>query len=138
METKDRIRRMRGMMSRAKFSEKHGIPQRTLEDWESGARTPAEYVVEMLAREIALEKVKVTAWCITDMRDNYSDGDTDVFATKEEAVSRAMSEWNGMTARDRARRDLFYVALYEMEYDEASEEYWPLPDPLIVAWDALA
>lgn len=137
MELKDRVRDLRGKMSRAKFSEKYGIPERTLEDWESGARRPAEYVVEMLAKEKALEKVTVMGWCVTDMRDNYCNGDTDIYSTKEEAITRAKSEWEGMTAHDQARRDHYFVGLYEMEWVDSAEEYAPLPDPIVIVWDAL-
>lgn len=40
-------------MSRAKFYEAFGVPERTLEDWENGKRTPPAYVVNLL--EMAVE-----------------------------------------------------------------------------------
>jgi DNA-binding transcriptional regulator YiaG len=42
------IRRKTGL-SRTEFSQKYGIPLRTLEEWESGRRTPPEYIPRMLA-----------------------------------------------------------------------------------------
>ena len=42
------IRRQTGL-SRTEFSHKYGIPLRTLEEWESGRRTPPEYIPRMLA-----------------------------------------------------------------------------------------
>lgn len=49
------IREMSGL-SRAAFSRQYKIPVRTLEDWESGKRTPPEYVLELLARAVAIDK----------------------------------------------------------------------------------
>ena len=33
-------------VSRAEFSRRYNIPLRTLESWESGVRTPPEYVLQ--------------------------------------------------------------------------------------------
>jgi DNA-binding transcriptional regulator YiaG len=43
------IRQASGL-SQAKFAEKHGIPVRTIEDWEAGRRKPPEYVVRLLEK----------------------------------------------------------------------------------------
>ena len=40
-------------LSQKNFSEQYGIPVRTIEEWESGRRTPPEYVVRMLAYYVA-------------------------------------------------------------------------------------
>ena len=48
MEIIQNIRRKTGL-SRTEFSQKYGIPLRTLEEWESGRRTPPEYIPRMLA-----------------------------------------------------------------------------------------
>ena len=50
------IRKMTGM-SRAAFSERYGIPKRTLENWENGVATPPDYVIKMLDR-IVREDIK--------------------------------------------------------------------------------
>lgn len=42
--------RSRTGLSQQKFSEKYEIPKRTIEEWESGRRTPPDYVLKMLAR----------------------------------------------------------------------------------------
>lgn len=39
-------------VSRAEFSRRYNIPLRTLEDWESGKRTPPEYVTLLLERAV--------------------------------------------------------------------------------------
>ncbi len=39
-------------LSQKTFSDKYGIPKRTIEDWESGKRTPPEYVVKLLKRVV--------------------------------------------------------------------------------------
>ena len=41
------LRKITGL-SQEMFSMKYGIPRRTLEDWESGKRTPPDYVKDML------------------------------------------------------------------------------------------
>jgi len=59
MEMKDKIRELRDKtgLSRKKFSEKYGIPVRTLEEWESGRRTPPEYVVRLLGYVIEFDLI---------------------------------------------------------------------------------
>lgn len=39
-------------ISRAEFSRRYNIPLRTLENWESGVRTPPDYVVSLLERVV--------------------------------------------------------------------------------------
>lgn len=39
-------------LSRAAFAREYSIPVRTIEDWESGRRTPPEYVVLLLKRVV--------------------------------------------------------------------------------------
>lgn len=48
------IKEMRELLgiSRAEFSRRYGVPLRTLEDWESGKRTPPPYVITLLERII--------------------------------------------------------------------------------------
>lgn len=48
------IKEMRELLgiSRAEFSRRYGIPLRTLENWESGKRTPPPYVINLLERII--------------------------------------------------------------------------------------
>lgn len=42
-------------MSRKEFSEHTGIPVRTLEDWETGRRTPPEYIPRLIAYQFKYE-----------------------------------------------------------------------------------
>lgn len=39
-------------MNRREFKEKFGVPERTLQDWESGKRTPPDYVIKLLYRAV--------------------------------------------------------------------------------------
>lgn len=59
------IRKRAGLTQQA-FAETFGIPMRTLQGWELGERTPADYIVDMLektARYRALEEEeKMTSW----------------------------------------------------------------------------
>ncbi len=43
-------------MSRKEFSEHTGIPVRTLEDWETGRRTPPEYLPRLIAYQLKFEE----------------------------------------------------------------------------------
>ena len=43
--------------SRAEFSKHTGIPVRTLEDWESGRRTPPDYLPRLLSYQLKYEKM---------------------------------------------------------------------------------
>lgn len=51
MKTIKEIREYSGL-SQAKFSEKYGIPKRSLENWESGSRKCPDYVVSLLERAV--------------------------------------------------------------------------------------
>lgn len=46
--------------NRREFSEHIGIPIRTLEDWESGRRTPPEYLPRLIAYQLKYEKLMKT------------------------------------------------------------------------------
>ena len=50
MESFEKIKEIRNKtsLSQVKFSEKYGIPVRTLEDWERGKSTPPSYVLNLL------------------------------------------------------------------------------------------
>ena len=50
------IRQLSGL-SQAKFSEKYGIPKRTVESWEMGERNCPEYLIKLL-RRVVEEDVK--------------------------------------------------------------------------------
>lgn len=55
---KDKVKALRKStgLTQAAFSEKYGIPKRTLENWEGGVNKPPEYVYKMLERLVELEK----------------------------------------------------------------------------------
>lgn len=47
--------RTQAKLTQMQLSERYGIPVRTLQDWESGRRTPPEYVVTLLLRCIEVD-----------------------------------------------------------------------------------
>lgn len=49
--TINEIRQITGF-SRAEFSRRYHIPERTLDDWEKERRTPPGYVLELLERAV--------------------------------------------------------------------------------------
>ena len=58
MKTIKEIREYSGL-SQAKFSEKYGIPKRSLENWESGIRKCPGYVVSLLERAVKADIIKL-------------------------------------------------------------------------------
>lgn len=44
--------RINAKLTQAQMSEKMGIPQRTIEDWERGNRKPPEYVKRLVIAEL--------------------------------------------------------------------------------------
>lgn len=60
MDIAKRIRELRESVgeNRTEFSKHIGIPVRTIEDWESGRRTPPEYIPRLIAYQLEYEKMK--------------------------------------------------------------------------------
>ena len=50
MTNQERMKRVRAStgLSQASFSEWLGIPKRTIENWETGSREPADYIVRLI------------------------------------------------------------------------------------------
>ena len=59
MNIAKKIRELRESVdeNRTEFSKHTGIPVRTIEDWESGRRTPPEYIPRLLAYQLEYEKL---------------------------------------------------------------------------------
>ena len=57
MEVKE-LRMLSGLSQQA-FSEKYGIPKRSIENWEGGKRNPPEYVVNLLERVVKEDIKKI-------------------------------------------------------------------------------
>ena len=52
--------RMKLGMTQDIFSQRYNIPKRTIENWESGKRTPPAYVLEMLENAVRHYKPRTT------------------------------------------------------------------------------
>ena len=59
MNIAEEIKRLRESVgdNRTEFSKHIGIPLRTLEDWESGRRTPPEYIPRLIAYQLKYEEL---------------------------------------------------------------------------------
>ena len=51
--------RMLSRLSQQAFSDKYKIPKRSIENWESGKRTPPEYVISLLERAVKEDIKKI-------------------------------------------------------------------------------
>ena len=51
--------RMVSGLSQQAFSDKYKIPKRSIENWESGKRTPPEYVISLLERAVKEDIKKI-------------------------------------------------------------------------------
>lgn len=52
------LRSIAGLSQQA-FSDKYNIPKRSIENWESGKRTPPEYVISLLERAVKEDIKKI-------------------------------------------------------------------------------
>ena len=59
MDTQNKIKELRIQtgLNRKEFSEYIGIPLRTVEDWESGRRTPPEYIPRLISYQLKYEEL---------------------------------------------------------------------------------
>lgn len=141
---KNRVRELRdktGLSARA-FGEKYGIPMRTVQDWERGVRTAPEYVIDMLAHEIAAESIVPMVYVFHKYRGGAGLGEDVMFASKEFALLTAASEWDRLTDNDKAsyKNDPageYCVAFVPAIWDDVSEEYYPDMTEYTPIWSAL-
>lgn len=116
-----RIRTKRGV-SRAEFSRLYKIPLRTLENWESGDRTPATYVIRLLERAVK-EDLSEKKWFIVDNNLTYGAAifDSEMRATtREDAEKELREEWDRLTKSEQSHRDEFY-AVYGYDWTEGED-----------------
>ena len=130
-------------LSQTKFSEKYGIPERTIQDWEAEKRTPPDYVLEMLSYIIADENVNHTAWVFHEYRDSTATGHYELFKDKDAAIKHAKDEWELMCTRDQRSyitdtTGMFFVAEMPVEWDDYFECFEPDFSAFTPVWDAIA
>lgn len=60
MAAAEKVKALRAMLglSQVKFAKRYGIPRRTVENWESGATIPPDYVLAMLERIVTEDAKK--------------------------------------------------------------------------------
>lgn len=126
-------------LSQTKFSERYGIPRRTLEDWETGRRTPPEYVLDMLTFIIASEGVNHKAWVFYEYRDSKGTGSYKLFTDKNAAISYAKGLWGSITKYDQQSYlndpvGEYIVAEMDVEWDPTDESFEPSLTDYTAAW----
>lgn len=134
------IRSKTGLSARA-FGELYNIPMRTIQDWEHGKRQAPEYVLDMLAHEVALNDVLPMVYVFYSYRDAKGYGETHIFTSKENAITAAMDAWDALTESDRDTyiddpAGEFCVTLVPAEWDEVSDEYVPDMSEYTPIWRA--
>ena len=134
--------RSRTGLSQIKFSEKYGIPGRTVEDWETGKRTPPDYVLDMLTYIVSSEEVNHKAWVFYEYRDRKGSGSYKMFTDKAAAISYAKDQWASMCDCDKNSYltdsvGEFWVAELPVIWDDISETFEPDFSEYSTAWNAL-
>ena len=79
---------IRGNTSRVEFSRKFHIPIRTLEEWDAGRRTPSDYVINLLAFKVYMERIGemfrfVVFKCADSSKKASFSNDVIIMSTKE-------------------------------------------------------
>lgn len=140
MTIKD-IRKKTGL-SQAKFAEKFEIPKRTIENWETGERVPAQYIVDMLAYIVALEGVKLTAYVFSEYRDSFGTGSEKLFASRDEAIRYAKEEWDHLSIHDQnsykndPAGSFCVTEAVPVIWDDVAEEFYADMSSYDIAWSA--
>lgn len=129
--------RKKSGLSQAKFSDRYGIPKRTIEDWEAGKRTPPQYVVDMLTYIVAQENVNHKAWCFYSYSEESAAGDYRLFKDRDEAIGYAKGIWASMTPYDRKTATEFWVAELPVEWDDDFQCFEPDFSEYDVEWTPL-
>jgi len=146
METKDRIKELikKTGLSQDRFAAAYGIPKNTVHNWCQGVNEPPEYLIQLIAKDVAAQKLIPTAWVWTEYRDKAGTGHFEVFRTREEAEAAAHDYWERLAAVDKKKYlddpcGEFFTGLYLMEYDDTAEEY--VPDfgsgVIVAAWSPM-
>ena len=133
------IRKKTGLTQKA-FGKKYGIPERTIQDWETGQRKPTSYVMEMLNKTIEDEKLTPMTYVFEHYRDKAGYGHVEYFTTEKEAIEHAKKEWNHLNDADKKSfttdpAGRFDVTLRKMRWDD--DEWICEYDSEKDIWDAL-
>lgn len=130
--TADRVKAIRSKteLSAKAFGELYNIPMRTIQDWEHGKRQAPDYVLDMLAHEVALNDIVPMVYVFYTYRDAKGHGEEFTFTSQEAAITAAQDAWNALTDSDRDTyvddpAGEFCVALVPAEWDEVNDEYIP-------------
>lgn len=126
-------------LSQAKFSDKYGIPRRTLEDWETEKRTPPDYVLDMLTFIVASEGVNHKAWVFYEYRDRAGTGSYELFTDRDAAIAFAKNRWDSMTEYDQKSylndpAGEYCVAEMDVEWDAFEEKFVPSLSEYTPVW----
>jgi transcriptional regulator with XRE-family HTH domain len=126
-------------LSQDRFSERYGIPRRTVEDWETGKRTPPEYVLDMLTFVVESEGVNHKAWVFYEYRDRTGTGSYELFTDRDAAIAYAKNLWDSMTEYDQQSYlndpvGNYIVAEMDVEWDSIEEKFVPSLNEYTPVW----
>jgi len=108
------IKEMRSLLglTQAEFGAKYNIPTRTIEDWERRARTPPQYVLELLGRCVLEDSAKM----ITGRDEIMAPDNEEIRGTNAEPGQKAIE-----TILLDGKEDSF--GIYQINRDGAGREY---------------
>lgn len=133
--------RAKTSLSQTDFSAKYGIPLRTLQNWESDASLPPNYVYDLLVKTVAGERIRPVSYVFTTYHEDGAIGSQMLFSDRDKAVIYAANEWASMNEYDKRhyKEDAagrFDVTLQFCEWDDSFEEFIPTEDILEDVWSA--
>lgn len=128
-------------LSQSNFAKKYGIPVRTLQGWEAGRKAP-DYILEMIAKNVALDEIELKAWFFSEYRDRAGTGATKMFKDRDEAVRYAEDVWLHLNAHDQEsykteNGDWFMVAELPVVWDDDELDFEPVFEEWDPYWTAL-
>ena len=120
-------------MSRAEMSRRYNIPVRTLENWEAGVAEAPDYTIDLLARAVLEDsgRYEEVLFTITEITDDRDESETFKTASITEAIRRAKSDWDFLTAFDK-KHTTIESRIYELsEKNREESDNW---DHDLIEW----
>jgi putative transcriptional regulator len=109
------IRGITGLTQQA-FADQFGIPMRTIQNWETGARGVSTYLADMMELLAYEQKLnKHLAWYVISERNGDIFGMDKPYLSLSTAMMDAYKDWNVYTTDEGKEHQSIHVALMEVD-----------------------